>query len=438
MGQSLLVGGNRTIPEEARRAERAADYRRRFEHAPVVIEARDVYKRFLIPMNRITSFKERAAHPLARSEFRAIDALHNVSFDIRAGEFFGIVGRNGSGKSTLLKILASIYKADAGRIRMRGRPAPFIELGVGFDQELAAQENVVLNGVMMGLTRKQARRRLDSVLDFAELREFAHLKMKNYSSGMLVRLAFSVMVHSPNTDILLIDEVLAVGDAAFQEKCAEAFRGMRKDGRTVVLVTHDMDAVLENCDRAMAIHDGRITFIGDPDEASKEYLRLNFERAAPTRTGGDRYLPGLHARMVDAWLEDEHGEPAPNVEAGQLIRFSIILEASDAWIDPILAVNVYTTDGTHVLGLDQAVGPGGTIIAPAQRVRFSGVIDNPLVPGQYVLQCGVSRRRDHDEVRAVQGIDALSFLVYGIPPGPGGLIAASGDTSATLEDGTPL
>ena len=156
-----------------------------------------------------------------------------MSFDVRRGEFFGIVGRNGSGKSTLLKILAGIYAADAGSIRMAGRVAPFIELGVGFNPDLTARENVTLNGVMMGLSRREARRRLDAVLDFAELREFVDLKLKNYSSGMLVRLAFSSMIQA-EADILLIDEVLAVGDAAFQQKCADVFDEMRSgrpDGR---------------------------------------------------------------------------------------------------------------------------------------------------------------------------------------------------------------
>ena len=151
-----------------------------------------------------------------------------VSFDVHRGEFFGIVGRNGSGKSTLLKILASIYRADGGSIRMAGRVAPFIELGVGFNLELTARENVVLNGVMMGLSRREARRRLDAVLDFAELEEFVDLKLKNYSSGMLVRLAFSVMIQA-EADILLIDEVLAVGDAAFQQKCRDVFAEMRDE-----------------------------------------------------------------------------------------------------------------------------------------------------------------------------------------------------------------
>src|SRR4051812_28960307 len=153
------------------------------------------------------SLKERAAHPLTRMEYRELRALRDISFDVHKGEFFGIVGRNGSGKSTLLKILASIYARSGGRIRMAGRLAPFIELGVGFDPELTAQENVVLNGVMMGLSRREARRRLDAVLDFADLDEFAELKLKNYSSGMMVRLAFSVMVQA-DADIMLIDEVL--------------------------------------------------------------------------------------------------------------------------------------------------------------------------------------------------------------------------------------
>jgi ABC-2 type transport system ATP-binding protein len=439
MPQSLVVGGKRTLPEKARRAERAAEYRHRFAHAPVVIEARDIYKRFRIPMNRVMSLKERAAHPFARSESRVIDALYGVSFDIRAGEFFGIVGRNGSGKSTLLKILASIYKADSGRIRMRGRPAPFIELGVGFDQELAAHENVVLNGVMMGLPRREARRRLDSVLDFAELRDFAHLKMKNYSSGMLVRLAFSVMVHSPDTDILLIDEVLAVGDAAFQEKCTEAFRGMRKDGRTVVLVTHDMNAVLENCDRAMAIHDGAITFIGDPDEAAKEYLRLNFETAHRAPPSGDGWTVGANAHVVDAWLEDDEGERIPNLELGQPIRFNLILEASEEWIEPTVGVNVYTASGIHVLGLERSLGEGARV-STGQRVRFSGGIENPLVPGHYVLTCKVTRlRREHrdDWVRVVQGLDGFGFTVYGTESGPG-LVSTRGESWAVVEDGSGL
>src|SRR4051795_11509730 len=231
--------------------------------APLAIQVEDLYKSFRIPTNRVDSLKERAVRPFSSRDYRELRALDGVSFEIHQGEFFGIVGRNGSGKSTLLKLLASIYRADAGTIRMAGRLAPFIELGVGFNVELTARENVVLNGVMMGLTPQQTRARLDAVIEFAELEEFVDLKLKNYSSGMLVRLAFSLMLEV-DADVLLIDEVLAVGDASFQQKCADAFNEMKAAGKTIILVTHDMSTVEEYAHRAMLINEGEIQYIGDP------------------------------------------------------------------------------------------------------------------------------------------------------------------------------
>src|SRR5438270_8800926 len=242
---------------------------------PVVIEARGVHKTFRIPDHKVETLKERAIHPFTRIEHRELHALRDVSFDIHKGEFFGIVGRNGSGKSTLLKIMASIYRADRGRVRMAGRVAPFIELGVGVNPDLTARENAVLNGVMMGLTRREAQRRLGAVIDFAELHEFADLKLKNYSSGMMVRFAFAVMVQA-DADVMLIDEVLAVGDAAFAQKCMDVFHEKRRTGKTVVLVTHDMATVQALCHRAMLIHDGELSYIGEPEETALRYYRLNF------------------------------------------------------------------------------------------------------------------------------------------------------------------
>ena len=232
-------------------------------------------KTFRIPHNRVDSVRERLTHPHIRREYRTLQALNGISFDVRRGEFFGIVGRNGSGKSTLLKIMASIYRADAGRVRMAGRLAPFIELGVGFNPELTSRENVVLNGVLMGLGRREAARRLDAVLEFAELTDFVDLKLKNYSSGMMVRLAFAVMVEA-DADVMLIDEVLAVGDASFAQKCLQVFRERRDAGRTIVLVTHDMATVQSFCDRAILIHDAELQYIGEPDETALRYYRLNF------------------------------------------------------------------------------------------------------------------------------------------------------------------
>jgi ABC-type polysaccharide/polyol phosphate transport system ATPase subunit len=258
---------------------------------PPLIDVRDVHKTFRIPEHKVDTIKERVAHPLRRVSYRELHALRGITFDVHRGEFFGIVGRNGSGKSTLLKVLASIYRADKGRIRMAGRLAPFIELGVGFNPELTARENVALNGVMMGLGRREARRRLDAVLDFAELTEFTELKLKNYSSGMMVRLAFAVMVQA-DADVMLVDEVLAVGDAAFAQKCTDVFREKQNAGKTLVLVTHDMAAVQAFCDRAMLIHDGEQRYLGDPEEAALRYYRLNFSREVTRRRGRRRALSG--------------------------------------------------------------------------------------------------------------------------------------------------
>src|SRR5215207_8598421 len=266
----------------------------------VVIEVRGIDKSFRVPEHRIDSLKERAAHPFTRMEYRRLRALRDISFDVGRGEFFAIVGRNGSGKSTLLKILASIYRADAGHVRMAGRVAPFIELGVGFNPELTARENGVLNGVLMGLTMREARRRLDAMLAFAELEDFVDLKLKNYSSGMMVRLAFAVMVQA-DADIMLVDEVLAVGDAAFAQKCMDVFREKRRAGKTIVLVTHDMTTVQTLCHRAMLLHDGELRYIGAPEDAALAYYRMNFASLeAQLPSDGGTKLVDVNARVIGA------------------------------------------------------------------------------------------------------------------------------------------
>src|SRR6202000_2705438 len=178
-------------------------------------------------------------------------ALNDISFAVNEGEFFGIAGRNGSGKSTLLKCIAGIYQAE-GDIWTRGRMSTFIELGIGFNMDMAARDNVVMNGIMLGLSPREARRRYDAVIDFAELREFEDLKLKTYSAGIQVRLPFSVAIQV-DADILLIDEVLAVGDAAFQQKCFDVFNQMRDNGRTIIFVTHDMGSLQRFCHRALLL-----------------------------------------------------------------------------------------------------------------------------------------------------------------------------------------
>jgi ABC-2 type transport system ATP-binding protein len=402
---------------------------------PVAIEARGIEKTFRIPEHRIDSLKERMVHPLARTSYRDLHALRGVSFDVHRGEFFGIVGRNGSGKSTLLKILASIYRADAGRIRLGGRIAPFIELGVGFNADLTARENVVLNGVMMGLSQREARRRLDAVLEFAELEEFVDLKLKNYSSGMMVRLAFSVMLQS-DADILLIDEVLAVGDAAFRQKCADVFHEMRDAGRTIVLVTHDMASVQTYCHRAMLLEDGELRYIGDPEEAGREYLRINFGTEDGGR-GRESVVPDLHTRLVDAWLEDGAGKRVDNVESGEPIRVHAVLEASIELRSPKFGFVCTNADGVKVFQFERPLTTEEgqpDLLEAGQRVRISATIDNPLAPGRYVVRLLVARSRNPGD-RALQGLTLVDFVVYGANQGAT-LINVRADVDAVPDDGS--
>lgn len=240
----------------------------------IAIRVQDVVKEFRLPHEMNNSLKSLIVHPFRkRSTVERQRALRGVSFEIKQGEFFGILGRNGSGKSTLLKMLAGIYQPTSGEVRLTGKLVPFIELGVGFNPELTGRENVYLNGALLGFSKREIDARYDDIVEFAELHDFMDQKLKNYSSGMQVRLAFSVATRA-EADILLIDEVLAVGDAEFQRKCFDYFKSLKKRGITVVFVTHDMNAVKEYCDRAILVEGGVITCEGEASRVAKEYTKL--------------------------------------------------------------------------------------------------------------------------------------------------------------------
>ena len=376
--------------------------------APLAIQVEGLHKSFRIPTHRVDSLKERAVRPFSSRDYRELHALDGVSFDVRQGEFFGIVGRNGSGKSTLLKLLASIYRADAGKIRMAGRLAPFIELGVGFNHDLTARENVVLNGVLMGLTPREMRRRLDAVIEFAELGEFADLKLKNYSSGMLVRLAFSVMMEA-DADVLLIDEVLAVGDASFQQKCADAFHEMKAAGKTIVLVTHEMATVETYCHRAMLIADGQIQHLGDPGEVGREYLRLNFEgdeSHARTTTATD------DLRLIDAWLQRPDGERAKSFESGEEIAVAAEVEMLVESPSVHIGFTLVNEDGVGVFQFSTVTEESAGPLRPGSRVRVVNRIENLLTPGHYFLHFGAKRAPDARAL-VLHVERALDLLVFG-------------------------
>ena len=239
----------------------------------VAVSLKIVSKEFRLPHERRNSLKE---HILSfrKQSFEMFQALNDISFEVEKGEFFGIVGRNGSGKSTLLKIIGGIYQPTSGKVKVNGTLTPFIELGIGFNAELTGRDNVFLNGAILGLTRKEVLAKYDEIVAFSELEKFMDQKLKNYSSGMQVRLAFSIAMQAHN-DILLIDEVLAVGDLNFQRKCFQAFRDIKNSGKTVIFVTHDMQSIMDFCDRAIIINDSRLTHHGKPDMIAQEYFKLN-------------------------------------------------------------------------------------------------------------------------------------------------------------------
>lgn len=238
------------------------------------ITIHNIHKEFVLHQNKNTSFKHALVNIVRKNNKLTQKVLDGVSFDINKGEFFGIVGRNGSGKSTLLKLIAGVYYPTAGSIEINGGLTPFIELGVGFNPELSGRDNVFLNGALLGFNRKKMKAMYDEIVEFAELEPFMDQKLKNYSSGMQVRLAFSIAIKAEN-DILIFDEVLAVGDANFQEKCIKQFEKYKKEGKTIVLVTHDMHTVGKFCDRVALLNYGKLDYLGTPKGAVKRYEELN-------------------------------------------------------------------------------------------------------------------------------------------------------------------
>ena len=238
-----------------------------------VVSIDNVSKTFLVPHERHNSLKQGVLNMFITKKNSKLHTLKGVSIDIKKGEFFGIMGRNGCGKSTLLKIIAGIYQPSSGKVLVDGRLAPFIELGVGFNMELTGKENIFLAGTILGMKKKEIEDKYQTIVNFSELEEFMDQKLKNYSSGMQVRLAFSIAIQA-ESDILLIDEVLAVGDANFQRKCFRVFKDLKRSGKTIIFVSHAPDAVRDFCDRVALIEKGELIMVGDPTMVTNEYLEI--------------------------------------------------------------------------------------------------------------------------------------------------------------------
>jgi ABC-type polysaccharide/polyol phosphate transport system ATPase subunit len=354
------------------------------------IVASEISKKFRISSNLAYTLKERVLHPIRRPEIEILDALRDVSFEVGTGEFFGIVGRNGSGKSTLLKVIAGIYRPDGGDISVAGRLSPFIELGVGFNPELPARDNIVINCSLLGLTRAEALRRYEHIIEFAELQRFVDMKLKNYSSGMQVRLAFSTAIQV-DADILLLDEVLAVGDARFQEKCFEVFRQMKRDGRTIVLVTHNVDILQRFCDRVMLIDSGEVVAIGKPQDVIDTY-----RKAKSTALGEERDWEAVRERgegsaeIIDAWLENPAGERVDSSTQGETMRICAEAVFRRPATSPVFAIQLrnernevvflVSTDWDEIATPEYAAG---------DRVRMSVEVENRFALGRYFTDLAI-------------------------------------------------
>lgn len=315
----------------------------------IAISVEHVAKDFVLPHDRtstvkglFTSFYRRHKHTQEVQH-----ALRDINIEIKKGEFFGIVGRNGSGKSTLLKILAGIYQPTKGSVCVQGKLVPFIELGVGFNGELTGRENVYLNGAMLGFSREQIDSMYDDIVAFAELERFMDQKLKNYSSGMQVRLAFSLATRA-QADILVVDEVLAVGDAAFQRKCFEYFRSLKREKKTVVFVSHDMGAVREYCDQAVMIDDSKIVCSGTADKVAVSYVKLFNsipEAQIITRSGSDRRWGDNNVvfESIKTKIDDKY------------VAIDMTAKVNESMTDPVFGYLIKDSAGNELIGTNTKI-----------------------------------------------------------------------------------
>lgn len=355
--------------------------------APIALKIESVSKQFLLPHQRVASVKSAFVHFWrALRNARDIEVQHtlrNISFEVKEGEFFGVVGKNGSGKSTLLKIMAGIYRPTSGHVKVSGSLVPFIELGVGFNPELTGRENVYLNGALLGFSKEEIDAKYQHIVAFAELEAFMDQRLKNYSSGMQVRLAFSMAVQA-QSDILVIDEVLAVGDAAFQRKCFNYFMDLKRQKKTVVLVTHDMEAVRQYCDRAMLIKDGKIAAQGNPEKVAQAYIK-QFAR---------KQEESLFERTEDRWGDGTATYDPPKVKVtDDFVHITTTLRSTAGIEQPLLGISIANSAGQRLMGTNSQLCRLKLAPFSAGDVRtLVWKVPNIFTNGDYVVGVAAERK----------------------------------------------
>lgn len=362
------------------------------------IRVSEVSKTFKLPHEKHGSLKGLVLNVFrTRKTFELQKALTSVSFEVKPGEFFGIIGRNGGGKSTLLKLLAGIYSPDTGAVEIYGKLTPFIELGVGFNPELTGRDNVFLNGALLGFNQKEMEVMYDDIVEFAELEKFMDQKLKNYSSGMQVRLAFSIAIRA-KSDILLIDEVLAVGDVNFQKKCIEVFKDLKRSGTTIVFVSHSMGYIRDFCDRVAVMNKGELAYMGNTDKAIDIYNRLNVEDEN-TEVEQDNKKPKKDsnrlgngkAKIVKYDIFDDKNKKAKGLSTGKDFSVKLEITASETIEDVSVGVMFKADPQVNLYGLNSYTS-GHLIKKIKQGETVEVVFDAkmPLNPGTYYVSYEVA------------------------------------------------
>jgi ABC-2 type transport system ATP-binding protein len=378
------------------------------------IEVRELTKSFRVRVRRDDGRPGSLSTRAKPYRFKKLEVLKGISFEVGRGEIFGVVGRNGSGKSTLLKILASVYRAGGGEVKVAGRIGPFLELGVGFHPQLTAWDNVRMNAVMMGLSPQEASDRFKAIIEFAELEQFTGMELKNYSSGMKTRLAFSVLVEI-GADVFLIDEVLSAGDAKFQQKCVAKFDRLREEGRTILLVSHALPNIRRLCDRAMLLHQGEIDRIGDPEEVTARYLEVNAAertRRAPRQERPIDAKEGPSAEIIEAWVQDGNGNVASRIPVTEKLAVHAMLEVRRKVRQPSFSCEIHDEYGAvlHSVPARPLGGKQGRIL-PGDRVHVHAQLTESLPPGTYVATCRVLRTDQGDRKFAVSESRLVQFTI---------------------------
>lgn len=380
----------------------------------VAVKVQHVSKDFRLPIDSQNSLKGRLVNFRKRG-YKTQHALKDIDFEVKEGEFLGIVGRNGSGKSTLLKLIAGIYMPTKGGVQVTGRLTPFIELGVGFSPELSGRDNVYLNGALLGFSRVEMDAMYDEIVEFAELNEFMDQKLKNYSSGMQVRLAFSIAI-KVSTDVLVLDEVLAVGDAAFQQKCFDYFMNLKKQKKTVILVTHDMGAVRQYCDRAIMIEKGVIAEQGSPEQVAMAYQQL-FVKEIEDQQARDN-IEG------ERWGSGEIRTISTSVKATkETVMITTEYVANSAVENPVFGITIYSPSDIGLVDANtyQAEKRTGHI-KKGQHISMTWEIPNLFIKGRYRVSAGCTSSSFHQIYDQVA--EAASFRIAHDTPTGGAIYPA--------------